>query len=126
MAVEKVGINLDALNNLSEINISIPSTNEGIVTAIEQAGVNYLNGWYGISITVTLLLILFWALTDDSPESKFRYTYLRGLNLALTMCTIFISVLISIGYTNNYYGVTLFGILTMITSIMVLGLENQG
>lgn len=125
MSIPTAGLNLSALQNLEPINLSIETSAEGIMNAVNTAGITYLNGWFGIMVLSTMLFILFWTLTDDSPNAKFRYSYIRGLNLSLTICSMFSAVLLIIGFDNNFYTFSLFALLTLISTILLLIIENK-
>jgi hypothetical protein len=125
MSLPTVGLNLTALADIQPFNLSLNTSPGGIMSAIEGAGITYLDGFFGLFILSALLIILFWNFSDDTPNSRFRYTYLRSLNLALTLVTSLSMVLISIGFTNNIYSVSIFAISTLFTYILLLIIENK-
>lgn len=125
MTYEKAGLNLSKLSNIEPLELNISTSwseiQQGmILTTINEAGI-----WYPIIIYTAMLVMLYWAFTEISPFSTFRYTYLRALPLALGIVNLVSITMLSIGYTGSFRVVAIFFILNILTSVMVMAIENN-
>jgi len=124
MVFTKSGMNLTVLNNLTNLNITtsfVPSDiiNNSVSTMNTDAGI-----WaFGIIFAVIYLLIL-WALSENSPLAKFRYSYMRASLLAICIVNLISITMISIGFVWSFRLVAIFIILNILNTILVLALDN--
>ena len=123
MAFETIPMNLGALENISNFNVSVTTTD--IIGDIVRTS-NSATGDYLIFASLSIIfMILYWVLTDVSEFQDFGYDYIRGLNISLSVCILIGLVLVEIGFSNNFYAVGLFTTLWFLSYIGILIIDNR-
>jgi hypothetical protein len=125
MTFEKAGINLTGLSNVSNLELNLDLSASNIVSEMVSV-LNTEGGIWSIGIIfIGIYMMLFWTLSETSPFSQFRYSYLRGSLLALCMINLLSITMISIGIVESFRIVAIFVILNILNTILVLILENK-
>ena len=125
MTFDKAGINLSGLNNITPLELNLTLTPSNIMDSM----INTLNTEGGIwtlgIIFVGIYIMLFWTLSETSPFSQFRYSYLRGSLMALCIINLLSITMISIGVIASFRIVAIFMVLNILNTVLVLSLENK-
>lgn len=119
MAVTKIGIDFNALGNLTTPNITIPRTVEGFIETIPETANEVTGGYLGLIIMTILAIFLVLMLLDRTSYGWFRYSTIRGFGIGTGMTGTMGLLMINIGYYTNYYHVVIFLALSMIATIWV-------
>ena len=124
MVFTKAGINLDGLNNISTLNITT-SFSPSVIISEATNTLNTDGGIWAIGIIlVGLYVMILWALSENSPFAKFKYSYLRASLLAICIINLISITMISIGLVWSFRIVAIFVILNVLNTILVLSLDK--
>ena len=124
MAFTKSGMNLSGLNNISTLNITTSFAPADIMTT-SVATLNTDGGLWAVGLILTsIYVMILWALGENSPFAKFKYSYLRASLLALCVVNLLSITMISIGLVWSFRIVAIFVILNILNTILVLSLDN--
>jgi len=125
MPLSKVGIDLDAINNISIPDFNISSNVSKFISDIPDKANNYTGNWVGIGIMLTLILYLYYKLADRSAVADFGYSQLRSIGLATGITGLIGFVMYAIGYFRELYPIILFIVIFMIAFIWVFKEERS-
>lgn len=124
MAFTKSGMNLSGLNNISTLNITTSFAPADIMTT-SVATLNTDGGLWAVGLILTgIYIMILWALGENSPFAKFKYSYLRASLLALCIVNLLSITMISVGLVWSFRIVAIFVILNILNTILVLSLDN--
>jgi hypothetical protein len=124
MVFEKAGINITALQNVEPLNMTYSFTPSNILPSMVGVLSESYGMWISLIIYSALLLILYWALSEQSPFATFRYSYIRALVLSILLINLLSITALSVGFIHSFRVVAIFMILNMIFSMIVLSLDN--
>lgn len=116
MSLQKIGLNFDALRNITPINVSVPQSAEEFAREIPAKANESSGGWWGFLSSMGLFVFLFWIFSDQSPNAWFKYSYARGLALASSFVSIIGIVCISIGWFVEVYHIVIFIAIAMVST----------
>jgi hypothetical protein len=99
--------------NLTTINADLITNNN-----------NLLGGFWINGVFIVLFLFIFWRLNDKQNPNYYDIT--RSLFIASSVCLLgSIFVLVS-GWSSTIYPLYLYGVIAMITAMMVYNLKSKG
>lgn len=125
MPIEKLGVNISAINNIDPINISISTNpNQLISDIVTNANVSTQNMWAFGGLLSTFAM-LFYTFTSTENDAKFRFSPIRGMTIAFGICAMLGSVLIEIGLTYSIYSVSFFLFAFVLSAIIIIAMENK-
>jgi len=120
--VTPFGLNLTAPN--ITLSLSIPSGNE-IVGAIPELANTTTNYLYPLFIMSAMALIFYLVFSDKTGFGDFKYSDARAMNIAFGLVSLFGITNLEIGYYLTFEPIAFFGILFMLSWILILGYENK-
>jgi len=125
MVISNITMNLSALDSIASPNITLaPSGGFGLGGLIDIANSSSDNLLIFGSLFI-ILVIMYVILTDRSPFGDFGFDDLRGLNVALSSCTLIGLTLVSVGWSSNFFAVGMFGTAWLVSYILVLIYTNR-
>jgi len=112
-----LGVDLEALTNIPKLNLSFPTTPDGILEAIPESS-NTLVPLMTFLILTTVFLYLFFILSDRNPSfAKFLYSDLRSAVISFGVCSIMgMNGII----TKNMYDLTAVGFFVSMFAILYI------
>jgi len=123
--IQKVGINLSKLSEITDPNITISDSPKEILEQIPQKANELTNGFLGYGILIGLAGMLYFVLSDKTPFANFGYSDDRAMAITTGISSVFGLVLLQLGFITSFKAVALFTILFMITQIFVLLRESK-
>ena len=125
MALNKMGLNLTNLNNITAPNIDINTTAEGIVKEVPERANEITKGWLGGVILLGLFFWLFWKINRDLYNGgDFGFSVQRSIGVASCICSIIGLYCLNIGYFVNFYHVAIFIIVSFMTAGIVWKMQR--
>ena len=124
MSFTKAGINLTGLNNITELNLTISSTPTNIMADITAVLTSSVGVYVSGIIYVGMLVMFFWTLSESSPFSTFKYSYLRALLLSVCLVNLISITQIEVGFTSSFRLVAVLVLVNALLGLIVLGLDN--
>ena len=124
MPLDKVGLNLEALNNIPEPNFNISNTTKGFIEDLPEKANNLTGGLLGTIILGFIAVYLYWKLSDISVEANFRFSKLRALAISSGICGVIGMFMFSVGYYVGLYPVIFFITVFMILFIIIIKEER--
>lgn len=118
MSLSRFGINFD-LKNVTPLNFSVPSTKEEWASAIPETANRLTNNLYGLFASATMFVFLFWYISDLSPFGDFRYSRIRTIAISSCIVSILGSMMLYLGFFNEFFHVAIFVVITMIFTLWV-------
>ena len=115
MAIEKVGLNLTNLENITPPNISLPTTGKEAIEQVPAIARTVAGGFLGQILIGGLFILSYLILSDKSPFGEFKYSDLRAFTLASGICILIGTTLLEIGFIHNLY------IVGIATTCFILG-----
>ena len=120
MPLPKMGLNLTGLENLPELNLSLPTSGEEIVNDAPKVANSSTGNIYGLVVLFALFIFSYRKLSDMSQFGDFKYSKIRSAGIAGGMCCILGLVNLALGYFTNYYHVVIFGGIWLLATIWIL------
>ena len=124
MNIEKVGLNLTSMENISAPDFNFSTSVSDFIKDIPVKANNYTNGYLGGIVMVVLFGYLYWRLTDLGATGEFRFSKIRGIGLASGIAGTVGMVMISIGYYTQLYPVVFFLLVFMVAFAWVVKEER--
>jgi len=125
MTFTKIGVNLDNLNNINPINLSLNTTKEKLVQELGTRINNYTNGYWGLIASTAVFAFLFWLFSDISEFGDFRYTKMRALGISACIVSIVGMICLNYGYFINLAHIVIFMGIAILSTIWVWKEEPQ-
>jgi hypothetical protein len=125
MAIEKLGLNLTALQNIEPINISINTSASQLFAQLPLTANTITHGGYPYVIIIAVFTLFYWILTERSTFSKFKYSYLRGLVIATGLTSLIGISLLTSGYIFMFRIVAMSVLSFALSIVVTLALENK-
>jgi hypothetical protein len=119
MVMNKIGLNLSVLNNLTAPNISLGGTAKEISDNIAKSANTQTNNYFGMGILVTLFFFLVWKLGRGTELLNEQFSSIRSIGIAGGVCCILGFQMLNLGYFTEIYHVVIFGGITLLTWIIV-------
>jgi hypothetical protein len=123
--VEKIGVNLQALSEMSAPVINITTNAKDILTELPRVANESTNGLFGYVILFTIFILTYWYLSDKSPLGEFRYSDIRALTIAFAISASIGITQISIGFLYSWVAVVFFILAYLVSFILLLTIENR-
>jgi len=125
MSIDKVGLNLTALGNLSPPTISINQTATEILKQLPQTANEITGGFFPYLILGSIFILTWWYLSDKSPLGEFRYSDVRALNLALGITASIGITQITVGFIQSWMAVVFVLLSFLLSNILLIYIENK-
>ena len=106
MAIEKIGFNITALNNITPPVLDINYTAVGFLNMLPQNADTMTGGTFAYFVLAVLFIVTYWYLSDKSDLAVFRYSDLRALTIALTFTGSMGVMLVMSGFVYSWVAVT--------------------
>ena len=106
MPIEEIPLNLDALKNISQPNITIPN-GEDIITQAPIIADRITGGSYATGMLIGLAVMLYWNLSDRTNAGDFRYNDVRAIGIISGILSIIGLVMLSANLIYNLVPVAL-------------------
>jgi len=123
--MEKIGINLDGIKNLSAPTFDLPTSGVDIINQIPITANEIGGAFLAYAILFGLFVINYWLLSDKSPLSEFRFSDIRAINISFTISSIVGLSLISIGYIQSWRAVVFMLLAYLLSLILLITIENK-
>jgi hypothetical protein len=101
MALTKVGLNLSALENVTQPNITITTNPTNLINEIPIKANNYVGNYLGLGILVTLCFLLYYFLSDVGGSGLHRYSQFRSIAIATGLTGVVGMLMVMMGYFTN-------------------------
>lgn len=124
MNYTKSGFNITSWNNVQPLELNMSYDWSSIQASMIAEASSSAGFWYPLIIYSIMTIMFYWSFTEISPFAAFRYTYLRALPLALGLVNLISITMLTIGYTQSFRIVAVFFILNILSSVLVLAIEN--
>jgi len=124
MPLQKIGLNISQLNNVTAPDFNISSGVTNFVNDIPVKANKYTAGHLGAVILAFVFTYLYWKLADVSVEASFRYSKLRSIAISSGIAGVVGMFMINVGYFTKLYPVVFCIVIFMITFILVIREER--
>lgn len=109
MPLTKVGINLSALNNVTQPTFTLKNTSDEFLADIPTKANEVTGGYYGLVVLVGVFIYLWWKLQQSVLEGgDYDYDQFRSMGIAASICSILGLYCLNIGIFVNLYHVIIF------------------
>lgn len=125
MGVEKVNLNLSALNDITPPNISIGSNAKEFLQNLSVNANTLTHGYLPHILLGGVFALLYLILADKSPFGEFKYSDLRAFTLTSGIVSMLGLTLLEIGFFNNLYVIGLTTTLFIIGNIVLVKTNTQ-
>ena len=120
MPLQKIGLNLSNLNNLSAPQFDIKNNTRDIINDIPIKANEITQGYIGLASLTTLFAFLMYTFRKDQiAEGDFGFDTARSIGIGAAICSIIGLYMINIGYFTNFYHVGMFIIIAFISTGVV-------
>jgi len=123
MGMENITMNLDALQNITPLDLNVSSTST-FTEIVNQANF-YANDYIILASMFLIFFISYFMLSDKTPFGEFGYDDLRGVNIAAAISTNIGLTIVSVGWSSNFVSVGMFIIIYLLTWIAITIYENR-
>jgi hypothetical protein len=117
--MNKIGLNLSVLNNISAPNITIPTSASEIIADLPVNANSQTNNYFGMGILVTLFFFLVWKLGRGTELLNEQFSSIRSVGIAGGVCCMLGFQMLNLGYFTEIYHVVIFGGITLLSWIIV-------
>lgn len=115
MPIQKVGLNLTNIQNITIPTIDIKNSSEAFLADIPNKANSITNGYFGIITLSTLFFYMVYKLREDlGSGGDFGYSTSRATGIASAVCSIIGLFGINMAYFINYYHIVIFIVITFI------------
>ena len=125
MGMQKIGLNLDVLRNISTPNISISGNPSTIVENIKNTVNQLTYNYYGLGVMVTLFFFLVWKIGRGIDAMNEQYSSLRSIGISAGVVAILGLQMLNLGYFSDYYHVVIFAGVTLLAWIIIFVSGNR-
>ena len=116
MPLEKIGLNLNGLQNITAPVYNFKNTSEDFINDIPIKANEITQGYWGLISLGFLFFFLLWKLSQDLENNgSFGYSNTRAIGIASCICSIIGLYGINIGYFTNMYHVVIFIVVSFIS-----------
>jgi hypothetical protein len=125
MTIDRIGLNLSALSDISAPNISINQTATGILNQLPVTANDSTGGFFAYIVLATIFIITYWYISDKSPLGDFRYSDIRALNLSLGITASIGLTLVTIGFIYSWMAVVLTFFAFLLSNVFLVFIDNR-
>lgn len=125
MAIEKVGINLTALNNVTPPTLDVNYTAVGFLNMLPQNADTITGGYFAYFVLLCMFVVTYWYLSDKSDLGVFRFSDLRALTISFTITGSMGVMLVMSGFLYSWIAVTGFLLGSLFCNIFLIIQENR-
>jgi len=118
MVMNKIGLNLSVLNNLSAPNISIGSGEE-IANSLSSSANTQTSNYFGLGVMVTLFFYLVWKLGRGTDVINEQFASIRSVGVSAGVVSIIGLMFINLGFFSEYYHVVIFIGITLVSWLVI-------
>lgn len=116
MPLQKIGINLTGLQNLTVPNFDIKNNSKDLINDIPIKANEITGGWLGIVSMGTLFTFLIYLFKKDTVAGgDFGYDTARSIGIASSIVSIIGLYMLNLGYFTNYFHVVIFIVMAFIS-----------
>jgi len=108
MVMNKIGLNLSILNNLTAPNISLGKTGDEIVDTLSTTTNQVTFNYFGLGVMVTLFFYLIWHLGRGNELLNGQYSSLRSVGISAGIVSMLGLMFLNLGFFTMYYHVVIF------------------
>jgi|SRR6056297_1693777 len=119
MVMDKIGLNVSVLNNLTRPNVSIGGTPKEIINNFSTNANILTFNYYGLGILVTLFFFLVWKLGRGAEMINEQFSTVRSVGIAGGVCAILGLQMLNLGFFSEFYHVVVFGGIALLSWIIV-------
>lgn len=123
MSFENITMNLSALNDITAPNLSVSNDLSWIDVVLGAEASS--DGYLIFGSMFVFLIIIYYLLSDKSPIGDFGFDDIRALNIALSICTLFASTIVSVGWSKSFFSIGMFGTGWFVTFVIILIYTNR-
>lgn len=124
--VEKIGLDLNAISQLSSVNINISNTTKGIMADIPRIANEMTNNDLAFIILIPTFLLIAWVLSDKTPFQDFGYSDARAINVAFGLVSLLGVTMAQVGWIHNIVIVGFMIMATAFSGAYIYFYENKG
>jgi len=111
---------LTGLDNITSPSFDLKNTSAEIINDIPVKANEITGGWWGFIALTTLFMFLMYKFQKDRADGgEYGYSSARGIGIASSICSIIGLYAINMGYFTNFYHVTIFIVISFITTGVV-------
>lgn len=125
MTLDRVGLDLNALQNISAPVIDINQTASAILNELPYKAQEITGGYFAYIILFGILILTYWYLSDKNPLGDFRYSDLRALTLSLGIVSSIGLVQISANLIQNWMIVAFMLLGFTLMNVVLLWIDNR-
>lgn len=118
MVMNKIGLNISVLQNLTAPNISTGSGKEiasNLSTSANQQTFNY----FGLGIMVTLFFYLVWKLGRGTDIINEQFSSIRSVGISAGVVSMLGLMMLNLGFFTEYYHVVVFMGITLLCWLVI-------
>jgi len=119
MVMEKIGLNLSVLQNLTAPNVTIGKTGKEIAKSLSSNANIMTNNYYGLGVLVTLFFFLIWKIGKGRELINEQYSSLRSVGIASGVCAILGFQMLNLGFFSDYYHIVVFSGINLLCWILI-------
>lgn len=116
MPLQKVGLNLTNIQNVTAPSFNFQNTTQEFINDIPAKANEISGGWWGLISLSVLFSFLIWKLHQSTAEGgDYGFNGARSIGIACAICSIIGLFALNIGYFANFYHVVIFILSTFIS-----------
>ncbi len=119
MVMNKIGLNISVLNNLTAPNISIGGSATEIIDQIVPTAHAQTFNYYGMGVMVTLFFFLVWKIGRGTELMNEQFTSIRSVGVSAGVVSMLGLAMINLGIFTEYYHIVVFAGITLLCWIIV-------
>jgi hypothetical protein len=119
MVMDKIGLNLSVLKNLSTPNVTIGKTGKEIANELTSNANSMTNNYFGLGILVTLFFFLVWKIGQGKEFINEQYSSIRSVGISGGVCAILGFQMLNLGFFSEVYHVVIFAGITLLSWIVI-------
>lgn len=123
-SIEKVGLNISGLNNITSPEFNFSSDINTFVTDIPVKANEYTNGHLSTIMLSSLFFYLYYKIADLGATGEFRYSKIRSLAISSAISGIVGMMFLTMGYFTKAYPVIFFLLVFMVSFVWVVKEEK--
>lgn len=119
MVMDKVGLNLSVLQNLTAPNVTIGKTGREIAENLASNANTMTYNYYGLGVLTTLFFFLVWKLGRGTELINEQFSTIRSVGIAGAVCAILGFQMLNLGFFSEMYHVVIFAGIALLSWIIV-------
>jgi len=125
MSIDRVGLDLNALSNITAPTIDINQTATAILQEFPANANSMTGGLFPYLVLGAIFVLTYWYLSDKSPLGEFKYSDLRAMTIAFGLTASVGITQITIGFFQSWMAVVFFLLAFLVTNVMLIFTENR-